>query len=220
VPAPSSLVSLNVGLPRPLRGPDREVSSSIVKTSVSRPLSIDQDGLEGNSQADLKNHGGPDKAACVYATEHLPYWSERLGTGLVAGAFGENLSVSGLVETEVRIGDVFRIGSARVQVSQPRGPCFKLGLLHRQPQLALWVQDAGLTGFYFRCLEPGTLAPGDAIELIARDPEHPTVTDAVHAVYREVPDAAIRRVADCALLSDAWRRALQRRLDKRAAARG
>jgi MOSC domain-containing protein YiiM len=183
--AAPALISLNVGLPAPLRTADREVSSGIRKSPVAGPRLIGPDGCAGDGQADLENHAGPDKAVCVYATEHLPYWSERLGHPLAPGAFGENFSVTGLVESEVRIGDVFAVGAARFEITQPRGPCFKLGMLHGEPQLALWVQEAGFTGFYLRCLVPGPVA------------------------------AAIDRVVACPPLADAWRGALLRRRQKR-----
>jgi MOSC domain-containing protein YiiM len=212
----SAVISCNVGLPAPLRTADREVSSGIRKRPVDGPLLVGPDGCAGDGQADLENHAGPDKAVCVYATEHLPYWSTRLGHPFAPGAFGENFSVAGLVESEVHIGDVLAIGTARFQLTQPRGPCFKLGMLHGAPQLALWVQEAGLTGFYLRCLVAGPVAAGQPITLVERDPAHPTVAEVVRVTYRDTgDDAAIDRVIACPPLADAWRRALVRRRAKR-----
>jgi MOSC domain-containing protein YiiM len=213
-----TLVQLNIGLPAPLRIADRDVPSGIRKQPVDGPVRIGSDGCEGDGQADLVNHAGPDKAVCVYATEHLPYWSERLGSPLLPGAFGENFSVSGLIETEIRIGDILQVGAARFQVTQPRGPCFKLGMLHGEPQLALWVQQTGLTGFYLRCLVPGAVAAGERIELLERRMDHPTVGEVVRVTYRDTgDDAAIDRIIACPPLAEAWRRALISRRAKRQA---
>lgn len=214
--AAPSLISLNVGLPGPLRAGDREVSSGIRKRPIAGRLRIGPDGCEGDGQADLENHAGPDKAVCVYPAEHLPYWSERLGRPLVPGAFGENFSVTGLVESDTHIGDILEIGATRFQVTQPRGPCFKLGMLHGEPQLALWVQEQGLTGFYLRCLVPGTVGIGDPIRLLTRDAAYPTISDVVRVTFREPDDfATVDRVIACPPFADAWRRILVRRRDKR-----
>ena len=212
-----ALLSLNVGEPAPLRAGDREVSSGIRKRPVSGAVRIGPDGCAGDGQADLVNHAGPDKAVCVYASEHLPYWSRRLGHPMAPGAFGENFSVAGLVESEVRIGDLLQVGAARLQVSQPRGPCFKLGMLHGEPELARWVQELGLTGFYLRCLEPGPVTAGDPIIVLARDLAHPTIAEVVRVTYREPDDhATVDRVIACAPLAMNWRQALLRRRAKRA----
>ncbi|HEV2675564.1 MAG TPA: MOSC domain-containing protein, partial [Aliidongia sp.] len=206
-----SLISLNLGLPRPLRAGDREVPSGIRKAPVTGPVLIGRDGCAGDGQADLVNHAGPDKAVCVYACEHLPYWSERLGTPLAPGAFGENFSVAGLVERDMHIGDTLEVGAARFQVTQPRGPCFKLGMLHGEPHLSRWVQETGFTGFYLRCLVPGTVGIGDPIRLLEREESNPTVSEVVRVTFHDPDDhAAIDRVVACPPLADAWRGILQR----------
>ena len=211
-----ALVSLNVGEPAPLRAGDREVSSGIRKQPVPDAIWIGPDGCAGDGQADHVNHAGPDKAVCVYATEHLPYWSRRLGHPMAPGAFGENFSVRGLVESEVRIGDLLQVGAARFEVSQPRGPCFKLGMLHGEPELARWVQELGLTGFYLRCLTPGPVTVDAPVTLLARDPTHPTIAEVVRVTYREPDDeAAVDRVITCAPLAMNWRQWLMRRRAKR-----
>ena len=211
-----SLIQLNIGQPGPLRGADRAVVSGIRKCPIAGPILIGPEGCDGDGQADLVNHAGPDKAVCVYATEHLPYWSQRLGTPLLPGAFGENFSVAGLIETETRIGDILQIGAARFQVTQPRGPCFKLGMLHGEPHLARWIQETGLTGFYLRCLVPGMVAAGERIELLERQMDHPTVGEVVRVTYRDTNDeAAIDRVIACPPLAESWRSALVSRRAKR-----
>jgi MOSC domain-containing protein YiiM len=207
------LISLNVGLPARLVCPDRTVMSAIRKTSVTGPRQLGRDGLEGDGQADRVNHGGADKAMCAYPTEHLPYWSARLGRTLAPAAFGENLSTEGLLERDLHLGAVFRLGSAIVQVSQPRGPCFKLAALNGEPHLAQWVQNAGFTGFYFRCLEPGALRAGDAFTLLDANEGAPTIADAVRVQYHDRDDrATLERLATCPALADAWRSVFAKRL--------
>jgi len=210
------LVQLNIGAVAPLGSAEREVPSGIRKLPVAGPVAIGPEGCAGDAQADHVNHAGPDKAVCCYATEHLGYWSERVGHTFAAGAFGENFSLRGLVETETRIGDVIEVGTASFEVSQPRGPCFKLGLLHDEPQLALWVQQTGRTGFYLRCLKPGLVGAGQPIRLIERHPAYPTIDEVARVTYRDPDDtAAIDRVIACPALAPSWHDWLVRRRDKR-----
>lgn len=207
------LSSLNVGTPAPMDHRGKTVSSGIVKTPVSGPLWLSRIGLEGDAQADLKNHGGPEKAVCVYPLEHYPYWEERLGRTLRPGSFGENFGVEGLVEPGVCIGDTYRVGRATVQVSQPRQPCFKLAARHGVKELALWVQETGFTGFYLRCLESGTVSPGDGIEWISRPEGTVSVAEANRVMHRDRRDVAgIERLLSVAELSANWRRTLTKRL--------
>ncbi|QIN78125.1 MOSC domain-containing protein [Rubrobacter marinus] len=209
------VVSLNVGLPRPLAHGRGEVRSGIFKSPVRGALRFGEAGLEGDGQADTEHHGGADKAVCVYATEHLPYWQRRLGRSLEPGAFGENLSTEGLAETRVRIGDVYRVGTALAQVSQPRIPCFKLGARHGEGKLALWVKETGLTGFYLRCVEPGEVRAGDEI-LPVESAEHGfTVAEANRVMHGDGRDVAgMERLLATPALSAEWKRMLEVRLRK------
>jgi len=207
------VISLNVGLPAALVCPDRTVMSAIRKVPVAGPLPLTRNGLSGDGQADLVAHGGADKAMCAYPAEHLPYWSKRLGRTFAPAAFGENLSTEGLLESELHIGAMFRLGSAVVQVSQPRGPCFKLAALHGEPHLAQWVQHAGLTGFYLRCLEPGIIEAGDPFALVDPNERAPTIVDAVRVQYTDRDDRAmLERLATCIELADAWRSVFAKRM--------
>jgi MOSC domain-containing protein YiiM len=206
------VISLNVGMPAALVCPDRTVMSAIRKAPVGGPVQLKHDGLDGDRQADRVNHGGADKAVCAYPTEHLPYWSARLGRTLAPTAFGENLSTEGLIERDLHIGAVLQLGSAIVQVSQPRGPCFKLAALNGEPHLAQWVQNAGLTGFYFRCLEPGAIQGGDDFALIDANERAPTIADAVRVQYTDRDDRVmLERLAACEELADAWRSVFAKR---------
>jgi MOSC domain-containing protein YiiM len=207
------LVSLNVGKPRPLIYRDKHVPSAIRKSPVRGPLRLGSTGLEGDGQADLENHGGPEKAVCVYPLEHYPYWAERLVREMKPGAFGENFSTEGLSESEVCVGDVYRVGGTVVQVSQPRQPCFKLATRHGVKELALWVQETGLTGFYFRVLEEGEVRAGDGIFLIERPAPGATLAEANRVMHRDKRDlAGIERLLAVSELSASWRRTFEKRL--------
>jgi hypothetical protein len=143
------IVSLNVGLPSAQNYEGREVITGGAKQPVSRAV-LRLGNFDGDRQADLLNHGGLEKAVCVYPFDHYPYWSRRLGRDLKPGAFSENLTVCGAIETEVCVGDVFRIGEAMVQVSQPRMPCAKLAGKNGSRMLPKLMTDVGYTGFYMR----------------------------------------------------------------------
>jgi MOSC domain-containing protein YiiM len=177
---------------------------------VDVPLRLGLTGLEGDAQADLRVHGGPDKAVCVYPTEHLAPWSERLGRRLAPAAFGENFSVTGLLESDVCLGDVYRVGTALVQVTQPRQPCYKLATRQGEPQFALWVQETGRTGYYFRCLEPGEVRPGDAITLVKRPAPGCTIAEANRLLHHDKRDGAgLERLLAVEALSASLRRTFE-----------
>jgi MOSC domain-containing protein YiiM len=161
------VVSLNVGLPRAQHYGREVVWTAGVKRPVPGAV-LRWHGFEGDDQADRRNHGGVDKAVCVYPFDHYPYWAKLFGRPLEPASFSENLTVSGAVEDEVCIGDVFRVGEAVVQVSQPRTPCVKLAGKNRQRLLTRWVAQAGYTGFYMRVLSEGLVSNGDAFEPIER----------------------------------------------------
>ncbi len=127
-------------------------------------------GLEGDEQADHANHGGPDKALCVYSYDHYPYWEQVLGKTLTPAAFSENLTVSGLRETEVSLGDILCAGEALLQVTYPRTPCSKLARKLRRKDLAPLIHANGFSGFYVRVLRPGRIAAGDAFEVVTPHP--------------------------------------------------
>ena len=209
----AQLVSLNVGQPAPLAFRGGTVPSAIRKQPVAGPLRLGPTGLAGDAQADLRVHGGPDKAVCVYPTEHLAHWSARLGRRLAPAAFGENFSVAGLLEADACLGDVYRVGTVLVQVSQPRQPCYKLATRQGEPVFALWVQESGWTGFYFRCLEPGEVQAGDMITLVERPAPGCTVAEANRLLHRDKYDrAGLERLLAVAALSASLRRTFEERL--------
>ncbi len=215
------VVSLNVGRPRPLRHANGEVLSAIRKAPVEGAVALGPLGLDGDEQADRGSHGGVDKALCVYPREHAAWWMRELGVELAPGGAGDNLSTLGLLEEEVVIGDLYRIGAASgtapgplVQVSQPRQPCYKLAAAHGAPRIALAVQEAGVTGFYLRCLEPGELRAGDRLTLVERPAHGVTVTESNRVMHRDRDDArGLRRLLGVPELAQAWRTTLRGRLE-------
>ena len=172
------LVSVNVGLPRTVTLMRRSVLTAFFKEPVSGAIPLSSLGLQGDTQADPKVHGGPAKAVYLYPFEHYAHWSAVLGrTDLTPGAFGENFTTEGLLETDVRIGDVFAVGSAKLQVTKPRRPCAKLGLRMGSMNFVRVFAAAGRTGFYLSVVEEGSVEKGDAITRIATDPARPTVAE-------------------------------------------
>ncbi|HEY7061883.1 MAG TPA: MOSC domain-containing protein [Chloroflexota bacterium] len=210
---PAELVSLNVAQPAPLAFRGGTIPSAIRKQPAAGPLRLAPTGLAGDAQANLLVHGGPDKAVCVYPTEHLPYWGERLGRRLAPAAFGENFSTVGLLEDEVCIGDVYRVGTALVQVTQPRQPCYKLATHNGEPAFALWVQESGWTGFYFRCLEAGDVQASNAITLVERPAPGCTIVETNRLLHRDKYErAGIERLLARPELAAGLRRNLGERL--------
>lgn len=206
------VTSLNVGKIQTLLHANKEVTSAFVKLSVDSAM-LTETGFTTDQQADLKNHGGVNKTVCVYASEHYSYWQERLGRTLPVAAFGENITASGLLESEVCIGDTFQLGEAVVQISQPRQPCFKLGARHSLPKLTLWVQQSGLTGFYFRCLQPGFVKNGDAVTLLQKHSAHFTIAEANRIMHEDKNDIeTIQKILRIKELSTSWRKTFEERL--------
>lgn len=181
----SRLLSVNVGRPRSVEHQGRTVRTAIFKEPVLLRVRVGRENVEGDRQADLRVHGGPDKAVYAYDLSAYEHWRRELGRELPFGQFGENLTVEGMPETEVRIGDVYRVGNARLQVSQPRSPCYKLAMRMGSPAFLRTFLESGRTGFYLRVLEEGDIGAGDAIELLSRDPAAVTVAEMTRLTYGE-----------------------------------
>lgn len=181
------IVSLNVALPSTQRYGEEEVFTGGAKKPVGRAM-LRRLGFEGDGQGDAVNHGGPDKAVCVYPLDHYAHWERMLGRGIGPGAFSENLTVSGAVETGVCVGDVFRVGGATVQTSMPRTPCGKLAAKNGERRFAKWVADAGHTGFYMRVLSEGMVVEGDGFELVERHPDGISISAVNDAFFGRSPD--------------------------------
>ncbi|MHB8741871.1 MAG: MOSC domain-containing protein [Sulfuricaulis sp.] len=163
------LLSVNVGQPRDVVFQDRVVRTGIFKVPVAGSVWLGRTNLAGDSQADRRVHGGEDKAVYVYPYEHYAFWAGENGiNNYLPGQFGENFTTIGMHEDEICIGDVFKIGDARVQVSQPRTPCFKLGIRMGDDQFPARFAAAARTGFYLRVLEEGKVTAGNTIERVER----------------------------------------------------
>jgi MOSC domain-containing protein YiiM len=208
----AKLLSVQVGRPRERFEGDMWVSA-IFKEVVDGAIHLHSTNLDGDEQADLRVHGGPDKAVCVYSADHLPFWRVTLGRDDVGpGAFGENFSVAGVSEADVCIGDVFQVGTAVVQVSQPRGPCWKLGRKWARLDLPKVVIKEGKTGWYLRVLQPGDVEAGQEVGLVGRTYPEYTITEANRLAYAKADSALIEarlRFSECTALSAAWRASMR-----------
>lgn len=206
---------LNIGLPKKELFQGKEFVTGICKKSATGRILLSKTGFASDGVGDLKYHGGSDKAACVYSLDHYPYWSKVLGIPLPDAAFGENLSVTGMREPEVCIGDTFRIGSAVVQVSQPRQPCRTLAARHGREDFVKLVVDAGRTGFYFRTLTEGMVQAGDAVSLLERDPRGVTIEFANRIYHHDRKNReGIERVLSVPALSASWQQSFRELREK------
>ncbi|MFN5745976.1 MAG: MOSC domain-containing protein [Methylococcaceae bacterium] len=209
-----TIIAISRGRAKQVRYRDRWVETGIYKAPITGPVSVTMRGLEGDVQVDRKNHGGQDKAIYVYSQDNYPHWERQLGIRpLESGYFGENLTVSGLLDTAVQIGDIYRMGPVLTQVTQPRVPCFKLGIKMGDPAFVASFLTSGRTGFYLRVLEEGELCMGTPIDLIERDPKGVPVAEAMQALLKGPSQSIIiRKVLAIAALSSAWREDLEQRL--------
>lgn len=208
------VVSVNVGMPKTRIWKGRYVSTAIFKDPVPGRVALRRENLDGDAQADLTVHGGPDKAVYAYPSEHYEYWRAELpGVDLPPGVFGENLTTEGLIEDSVHIGDVFRVGTARLVVTQPRQPCFKLGLRFNDPSMVKRFVAGGRPGIYFAIAEIGEVGPGDPIERVSEDENRVSVVELNGLIFdhRADPDT-IRRALKVPALAASIREELQARL--------
>lgn len=207
------ILSINIGKPQLIPYKNKEITTGIHKQPTDETLFLSWENFKGDGQADLVHHGGREKAVCVYPFEHYAYWEQELGQALTYGAFGENLTLRGLVEAEVCIGDIFELGEAIVEVSQPRQPCFKLSVKYDRPDMPLIVQETGYTGFYFRVLREGFVDKSDKLKQIFAHPQAITVAYANRIMHQEKDHiAGIRKLLEVDKLSVSWRATLLKRL--------
>jgi MOSC domain-containing protein YiiM len=208
------VVSVSVGLPREVDWHGQKVLTSIFKTPVNGRLRATTLNLEGDAQSDLSVHGGVDKAVYVYPFEHYEFWRHELPKmELPCGVFGENLTTEGLLESEVRIGDRFRIGSCEFVVTQPRLPCYKLGIRFGRADIIKRFLQSGRTGFYFGVTVEGEVAPGDSIESIAKVPDGLTVAEVVNLYSVDAKNQELlRRATQSAILPESWKDYFRKRL--------
>ena len=193
---------------------DRPWETAFYKQPVDGEVFLGETNLDGDQQADLRHHGGPEKAVCVYPAEHYPYWDKELGLELGPAAFGENFTTEGLTEREACIGDVYEIGEATVQITQPRSPCWKLARRWRVKDLAIQFEETGYTGWYLRVLDTGTVAPDAAMRLVDRPNPGWSVARATKVRYRMPDDRELAgELADVEELGESWTETLTRRAE-------
>jgi MOSC domain-containing protein YiiM len=208
------LLSINVGLPREIDWRGKTVRTSIFKTAVSGRIRVTRLNLDGDQQSDLSVHGGIDKAVYAYPSEHYAFWQEELpGMDLPWGVFGENFTTEGLLEDTLHIGDRLRVGSAEFLITQPRMPCFKLGIRFDRVDMVKRFQNSGRTGFYLAVLQEGEVMVGDTIEVIDRDERSITVADVVNLYATDATNQdLLRRVSALPALPESWRDYFRKRL--------
>jgi MOSC domain-containing protein YiiM len=209
------LLSVNVGLPREIEWKGRMVRTSIFKEPVSGRVKVTKLNVNGDQQSDLAVHGGIDKAVYVYPSEHYVFWRKEVpGAELPLGMFGENFTTEGSLDDQtVFIGDRFRVGSAEFVVTQPRMPCFKLGIRFGQPDIIKRFLHSGRNGFYFAVVQEGEVGAGDAIELLARDQNGITVAEIVNLYSADAGNQdLLRRVSELSALPESWRDYFRKRL--------
>ncbi len=206
------LLAISCGRPRDIEHRGQRVQTGIYKEPVAGEHRVSRLGLVDDCQMDRVNHGGEDKAVYVYTIENHRFWEECLGRSFPFGQWGENFTVSGLPDESVHIGDIFRIGSLRLQVTQPRVPCFKLGIKLGDPAFVARFHRSGRVGFYLRVLEEGVVAAPSPVELLEQDPGRLNIRDAMLGLtqgprQREIIERALALPA----LSTAWRQSLKKR---------
>jgi len=210
------IISLNVGRPRLVSHNGETVSTGIFKEAIRSRVMMRTLNLDGDRQADLSVHGGPNKAVYVYPGEHYDFWKgEFPEMDLPWGMFGENFTTTGLLETAINIGDKFRVGQAEVMVTQPRMPCYKLGLKFGRADIIKRFLQSERTGFYLAVLKEGEVGVGDEFELLAKDGHDVRVNDITRLYTREKHnEALLRRAIAVEALPESWRDYFQDRLDK------
>ena len=209
----SRVHSVNVSGPlRAIAFAGHTVTTGFFKTPTNEEVYAHRLGLNGDAQGDLTVHGGLDKAVYFYPREHYAEWETLLNAGsLPAGSFGENITSEGLLETTLNIGDVLQIGSARLQVLQPRSPCYKLQIRFNRPDMTALFYHHGKPGWYASVLQTGSFKAGDQIEVVSRAPENITVSDIWRYSARgDIDDATARRIEDLTLLPDFWKMRVRR----------
>ena len=203
---------MNVGQPREIALRDRVVLTSIFKSPVHGRVAVRRHNIQGDKQSDLRVHGGPYKAVYAYASEHYRYWAEQLpNTELAWGAFGENLTLAGLTEEGAFIGDQFRAGSAVLEITQPRMPCFKMNLRFGRNDMVKRFWHSGYSGIYFGIVEEGELEAGDELQLLDRDPEGISVANVVRLYKGETSEEQIFERMLRAPLRGSWKQDIRER---------
>lgn len=219
-----NILSIQVGKPASVNSPplndqsgERIWTTGFLKKPIDGPVHMRRLNFDGDGQADGKHHGGPDKAVCVYSHDHYAFWKNEYNVDFPLGAFGENLTLTGLTESDVCVGDVWEMGTAKTEVSQPRQPCWKLSRWWNINDLAVRVQQTGKTGWYLRVLAEGTVEAGTPIRLIDRPHPDWSIAAANTLMHVKKDDLlSAGRLLRIPALSESWRQTLLRRTHKQA----
>ncbi|QGH33385.1 MOSC domain-containing protein [Gracilibacillus salitolerans] len=180
-----AIASLNVGKPTVHQLDGQEIKTGFKKTPTHQPNYLTVTGFENDGQADLKNHGGEEKALLMYPKDHYRYWEEKYQRDFPYPAFGENITIVGLTENDLYIGDVFQLGEAEIQVSQPRQPCYKIAKVHDLKDMPAVVTETGFSGYYFRVLKEGVVKPTDRLIKVKEDPQQVSPVDVFHCLFHD-----------------------------------
>ena len=200
------IISVNISSGKTVQWHDRKIRTGIFKEPVTDRVAVHLLNIQGDKQSDLRVHGGADKAIYSYDHEDYLYWNRALGRELQSGAFGENLTTEGILDRHVHVGDIFRAGTAILQAVQPRLPCFKLGIKFADDQMPDRFMTAERWGIYFRVLEEGTVAAGDAVEILKRDTNHVRIADLPRILSDDMVDEdLIRRALAIQAMPVGWR---------------
>lgn len=211
----SIVLTLNIGTAKEQQFFGKTITTGICKEPVTNAIVAEKTGFVGDGIFNTKHHGGHDKAICVYPAIHLDHWRQELGTSLPTAPFGENLSLTVLSEDNVHIGDIFKIGTTLVEVSQPRQPCKTLSLRYNRPDFVKVVVQSGFTGWYVRVLETGTIKQGDRCTLVSSDPTPVSISFANQIMHSDRKnEKGIRQVLAIAALSESWQKSFQELLAK------
>jgi MOSC domain-containing protein YiiM len=212
------IVSINVGQPRTLLWKQRTVTTAIFKEPVAGRVMLRTINLDGDRQADLKVHGGPSKAVYAYPAEHYDFWKRELdGMELAWGNFGENLTTLGLDEASLHVGDRLQIGAAELVVTQPRTPCYKLGIRFGRDDIIKRFLHSGRSGFYFAVAREGEIGAGDAIEVLSRDPRRVSVADLMRLYLHEDGEPELlARAVQVEALPEGWKQQFRQKLGREA----
>ncbi|MBP9479418.1 MAG: MOSC domain-containing protein [Sebaldella sp.] len=207
------IISLNYGKKKTYDFSGKIIESAFMKKPVFTDVHINKLGIIGDEQADEKHHGGDDKAICLYPFEHYAYWENRLNKKLDICSFGENITIEGLKEDSLYIGDTLKIGEIILEISQPRQPCYKLAYFYNTPELPIWVQETGYTGYYARVLKEGTINSNDKVSIIERDPLKISIEFANQIMHHDKKNTeAIRKILEVKALSKSWRASFEKML--------
>ncbi len=210
------LLSVNVSMGKEVPYMSKTVTTGIFKEPVSGRVMLRTLNLDGDRQVDLHGHGGIFKAVCVYTIENYEHWKRELGQkDFKVPQFGENFTVDGMLEDRVHVGDVFRVGDALVEVTQPRVPCYRLGIRMEDPHFPRRFLQSCRVGFYLRVLEEGQVGVGNSFELVKKDPEEMSVRNVCHLYYFDPENLKdCKKAIRIKALSPGWREGFQDRLEK------